>query len=87
MTCREEDREVLLTALFKHTTTIGVRECKVLGYALERKIETVSTELGDIRLKTSSGFGVERKKYEYDDLTKIAKENNLSIEDVIKTIK
>ncbi len=49
---------------------------------LDRKISTVSTKFGDVRVKESSGYGVNRKKYEYDDINRIAKEQNLSITEV-----
>ena len=49
---------------------------------LDRKISTVSTKYGEIRVKESSGYGVNRKKYEYDDLNRIAKEQDLSVAEV-----
>ena len=87
VTCREQDREAMLQCLFKHTTTIGVREGRVLGYALERHIETVETEFGPVRRKVSSGYGVTREKYEYDDLARIAKEKGMSIEELLGNLK
>ena len=87
VTCREADREAILETIFKHTTTIGVRENQVLGYALDRRVETVETNYGEARRKVSEGFGVTRVKYEHDDLSRIAKEHNTSIEEVLKNIK
>ena len=80
--CSEQDRENILTLIFKHTTTIGVREAVTRRYVLERDIETVKTPYGEVRKKTSSGYGVSRTKYEYDDISRIAKEKNISIKDV-----
>ena len=87
VTCRESDREAILQCLFKHTTTIGAREGRVLGYALDRRIETVDTEFGPVRRKVSSGYGVTREKYEYDDLARIAKEKGMSIEELLGKLK
>ena len=84
--CREKDKEPVLQTIFKYTTTIGIRENLIRRYAMERHIETVETVYGPIRCKVSSGYGVERRKYEYDDLARIAKENGLSIETVLKNI-
>jgi uncharacterized protein (DUF111 family) len=64
-----------------------VREGRVLGYALERHIETVDTEFGPVRRKVSSGYGVTREKYEYDDLSRIAKEKGMSIEELLGKLK
>ncbi|MCH5192261.1 MAG: nickel pincer cofactor biosynthesis protein LarC [Oscillospiraceae bacterium] len=84
--CTEQDKEKILTLIFKHTTTIGVRETVTHRYILERSIETLHTPYGDVRRKTSSGYGVSRYKYEYEDLACIAKERNISIDEVRKLI-
>lgn len=77
--CKEADKESILKSVFKHTTTIGVRESKLHRYVLDRSIQTLDTPYGSVRCKISSGYGVERRKYEYDDLARIAKEQNISI--------
>jgi len=77
--CREADKEAVIRVIFKHTTTIGIRESKLRRYVLDRRIETVDTPYGPVRRKVSSGYGVERRKYEYDDLSRIAEEKNISI--------
>ena len=82
--CMPEQRDAILSILFRHTSTIGVRETETKRYVLERSGFTVKTPLGEIRGKRSTGFGVERIKYEYDDLARTARERNLTIEDVRK---
>lgn len=77
--CTERDKENLVKLIFKHTTTIGIREVETKRYILDREIKKVDTEFGETRVKESSGYGVTRKKFEYDDLAKIASENNLSL--------
>ena len=79
--CTEQDREKMLGLLFRHTTTLGVRETVMQRYVLERKIETLHTSLGEIRRKSSSGYGVSRVKYEYEDLARIARERGISLEE------
>ena len=80
--CSQERRETVIPAIFRHTTTIGVREVETHRYVLSRSIETKQTSLGSVRVKRSSGYGVVREKYEYDDLARIAKENGLSLAEV-----
>jgi hypothetical protein len=80
--CTEDKREEMLKLIFKHTTTIGVRENISNRYVLGRKEETVQTNYGEVRVKKSSGYGVTRVKAEYDDLEKIAIENNVDISDI-----
>lgn len=80
--CRENQRNEMLGLIFKHTTTIGVREYITNRYTLDRTMETTHTQFGDVRVKRSSGWGVSRTKAEYDDMEKIARENNISISDI-----
>ena len=77
--CREPDREAMLALLFRHTTTLGVRETVTRRYVLDRKLETLETPCGPVRRKVSSGYGVRREKYEYDDLARIAREKDISL--------
>lgn len=84
--CTEQDKEKILSLIFKHTTTIGVRETVTHRYVLERNIETLHTSYGDVRRKISSGYGVSRYKYEYEDLARIAKERNISIDEARKLV-
>ena len=84
--CLEKDKQKVLEAIFKYTTTLGVRQNISQRYALDRTIETVETDFGPVRVKKSKGFGVERQKFEYEDLAKIARETGKSIEEVISLI-
>ena len=80
--CTEQNKERILGLLFQHTTTIGVRETVTRRYVLDRVLETVETPYGAVRRKAVSGYGVSREKYEYDDLSRIARERNISLEEV-----
>lgn len=77
--CKEDKKEVLLKAIFKHTSTIGVREKSSDRYILSREIESVNTPYGDVRIKRSTGFDVKREKFEYDDLAGIATRTGKSL--------
>ena len=80
--CSPDKKEDIIELLFRHTTTIGVREKTYQRHILDRKEETIETSYGAVRVKTSTGYGVTRKKLEYEDLARIAKEEGLSIEEV-----
>ena len=77
--CREGEKEKLAELLFRYTTTLGVRETRCERKTLERRIVTEETAYGPIRKKISRGYGVVREKWEYEDLARIAKEQNLSL--------
>lgn len=77
--CVQAQKEKVVEAMFKHTTTIGIRECELSRYVLNREIDHVETSHGIIHRKTSSGYGVKREKLEYEDLAKIAREQGISL--------
>jgi len=84
---KESDKDRMISLIFKHSTTLGIRENISRRYTLSRRIETEETPLGTVRKKISSGYGIERQKYEYDDLSRIASEKGISIQDVLKELK
>ena len=84
--CRAEQRDALLACLFRHTTSLGVREYTCNRYKLSREIETRETPYGSVRVKCSSGYGSTHEKAEYEDLKKIAEEQNLSLREVKKLL-
>lgn len=80
------DKDAVVKSIFANTTTIGIREKICNRFILDRKIETINTPLGPVRVKKSSGYGVQKSKVEFDDLSKIAKEKGLSLTEVRTTI-
>lgn len=82
--CPENRRDEIVKLIFRHTTTIGIRESVSKRYTLERRMETVATPLGEIRKKTVTGYGVTREKFEYDDCAAIAGEKGISLREVRK---
>ena len=82
--CRSDKRDEMLRCIFKHTTTLGVREYVCNRYSLTRSIDTVQTEYGAVRIKKAEGYGVKRSKAEYDDLAKLARENDTTIAEIRK---
>jgi len=77
--CRVEDREKTLRCMFANTSTLGIRENLCRRYTLQRCIETEDTELGQVRIKKASGWGVCREKAEYEDLARLAREGGISL--------
>ena len=84
--CRPAARSAVLEAMLTHTATLGVREQTMTRHALERTVETVETPLGPVRRKVARGFGMERKKWEYEDLAAIARERDLPLDAVRKAL-
>lgn len=84
--CREDDREAMLRTIFRHTSTLGVRVSVCDRYTLSRRQYAVQTPDGEIRVKESSGWGVLRRKAEFEDLARIARQTDKSIAEVLDTI-
>ena len=80
--CRCNDKEKMVSLIFKHTTTLGIRESISKRYTLTRTMKEHETPYGVVREKVSEGYGVVRGKLEYEDLAKIAREQGMSLEEV-----
>lgn len=80
--CTESQKQGLVECMFRHTSTIGIRETATRRYVLERKTKTLQTPYGDVRVKSVSGYGTAREKYEYEDLARIARERGIGLSEV-----
>jgi len=80
--CSPEDRERMVSLVFKHTTTIGIRQTVKQRYILDRNTEEKDGKHGTYIEKVSRGYDVVRRKAEYESLAKIARDNNLSLIDL-----
>ena len=81
--CKEANKEEMVRLIFQHTTTLGIREKRCQRHILDRRMESVDTPYGKVHRKISTGYGVQRTKYEYNDLARIAREQNLSLFEVL----
>lgn len=81
--CRTENKSELTACLFKHTSTLGIREYRTERTVAQRSCTERETALGSIHIKQSA-YG---EKPEFDDLSRIAKENNMSLREVRKLMK
>ena len=84
--CREDKKETVVKTIFKHTTTIGIRENVSNRYVLTRQIEKIQTPYGEVRIKNSSGYDVQRRKFEYDDLAGISRRTGKSVIELKKEL-
>lgn len=85
--CQEQQRDTMVKLLFLHTTTLGVRERPWSRQTLARTMETRDTEYGPVRVKTVSGFGVQREKAEFEDLARIARDKGISLRQAAEAAK
>jgi hypothetical protein len=77
--CRGENKAEVINAIFKYTSTIGLRQYVCDRYVLDRTESEIETQYGSVRVKCSSGYGAERVKTEYDAAARIAGDCGISI--------
>ena len=80
--CMPEDADRLAALMLKHTSTLGVRKLALERYVLSRNEEVLETPWGDVRVKISDGYGVQRRKPEYTDLVAVAERTGKSVTEV-----
>ena len=85
--CNQDSKDELIKLMFKHTSTIGIRENVCNRYVLNRSFETLETPYGNVRTKIAQGYGITREKPEYADLAAIAKQKNLSLAELKELLK
>ncbi len=84
--CNMEDREKFTGLFFLHTTTRGVRYQTYERAKLESTFVSRKSPYGDIRIKKSSGYGVEKEKPEFEDLKSIVLRSGCSIEEIKRNV-
>jgi pyridinium-3,5-bisthiocarboxylic acid mononucleotide nickel chelatase len=77
--CHANQRDAMLRLIFKHTTTLGVREYHCRRYTLTRTVRSVKAGDVTVRIKEANGWGVVRTKLEYEDVAAYARTNELSL--------
>lgn len=84
---RDENRQALQKILFLETTTAGLRELPVDKYMMQRRVESIKTQYGDIKVKYLMLSGeVVKHKAEYEDCLKASKIHNVNINQVYKSV-
>ncbi|NUP06668.1 MAG: nickel pincer cofactor biosynthesis protein LarC [Polyangiaceae bacterium] len=83
--CDASAESEVTKALLAETTTLGVRRLLATRTERPRKIVTVATTFGDVRVKISGGpFGPPQIKPEYDDCAALARKANVPLREVIR---
>lgn len=85
--CLPGDADRMAQLMLKHTTTLGVRRMDCSRYVMQRSMETVETAYGPIRIKHADGYGVSKCKPEYEDVAKAARAADLSVLQVLDSLK
>ena len=82
--CPTTSQEMVVAAMLRETTTLGVRVSQVRRGALPREIHNVETAFGQMQVKVARWpeGTVYRAAPEYDDVTRLATQHNVAARDV-----
>jgi uncharacterized protein (TIGR00299 family) protein len=76
-------RDALTGTIFRETTTIGVRYREMTRECLERRTVTVTTSVGDVRIKVAARNGqILNVAPEFEDCVRLAGEHNVPAKNV-----
>ena len=77
--CSEDNRDQMVELIFRHTTTVGMRESRMSRHILERDEDVMDMDGEKVRIKKSYGYGVNKVKLEYEDIARLADQNDLDL--------
>jgi len=83
---RRDDEAAVAAAMLRETTTIGVRTRSERKYVLPRRIESIETPLGRVRIKISGTGEEQRALPEHDDLVSIARITGRPLLEVVRIV-
>lgn len=84
--CREADIEQLQNVLFRNTTTIGIRRCRMERTVLPRELRQADTPCGKVQVKVCR-IGEEVRAYpEYASVVELCKTQNMSFQEAWRVV-
>ncbi|MCR5430552.1 MAG: nickel pincer cofactor biosynthesis protein LarC [Eubacterium sp.] len=85
--CEEDETEKLSKIIFRETTTIGIKTIRMDRRVLPREIIEVETEFGKARVKVCNLDGENVYYPEYEDVAKLARENDIPYLDMYNIVR
>ena len=84
--CRPKKEEELALQILTQTTTNGLRVRRCGKYFLTPGLGKVRTRWGDVLVKTAKGYGITHMKPEYEDVARVAREENVPYQRIEKEV-
>lgn len=85
--CGEDEIRELDAILFRETSTIGVRRCRVQREILDRKVYEIQTPYGPAKVKVCTFEGREFRYPEYESVRKLCREQGISYREMYRLVK
>jgi hypothetical protein len=76
----------LSRAIFRFTTTLGIRSYETVRRKLPRRIERVETIWGSVRIKVAEFDGRQRAMPEFEDCLRISREHSVALREVYEDV-
>lgn len=80
--CSSEQERSMSELIFCHTTTRGIRIQELKRRKLSASFQQQESPYGPVTIKQNEGYGICRKKPEYEDMAKIARDQDISFLEV-----
>ncbi len=84
--CSPDKERSMCDLIFFHTTTRGIRIQEIKRRKLSASFKQQESPYGPVTIKQNEGYGVCRRKPEYEDLAKIARNQDISFLDLSQEI-
>ncbi len=81
--CAPADADRMARAILQYTSSFGVQRSETKRYILDRRVTKQNTPYGCVRMKTGTGYGVEKSKPEYEDAAGAARLRDLPLADAL----
>lgn len=85
--CKTDKTDSLIKIILQETSTLGVRVFSGTKIFLNRESFEIETSLGKVKVKKSFSDDMVKIKPEYDDCSRIARERNMPLPEVVNIIK
>lgn len=78
--------EDLKNTLFRHSSTLGIKEIPIEKYEMNRRLESISFLDGLVRKKTASYGDISKSSYEYEDIRELARIHDWTLKEVVEKL-
>ncbi|HEX2986857.1 MAG TPA: nickel pincer cofactor biosynthesis protein LarC [Chloroflexota bacterium] len=81
-----DKEQEIASMVLRETTTLGVRVSRTSRVTAERRVETVDTTWGPVRVKVKSFGGITSYSPEFEDCARVARERDLPLQAVVQGV-
>lgn len=84
--CAFDQKKQFTELLFKYTSSNSIQYQMYSQLCLETSTEKIHTNYGTIRKNVSTGYGIKKSKFEFEDLKQVAANEGVSIQELLQQL-